>query len=82
MNDRALAIVLAGGALLVVEVIAARVAANRLGTSVYTWTSVLGVVLVALAAGNALGGRLADRHEPRALLGRLLLLASVAALGK
>ncbi len=68
---------LAGAALLIVEVIAARVAANRLGTSVYTWTSVIGVVLIALGLGNALGGRLADRHEPRALLGKLLLAASV-----
>jgi len=68
---------LAGAALLVVEVVAARVAATRLGTSVYTWTSVIGVVLVALGLGNALGGRLADKHEPRALLGRLLLAASV-----
>ncbi len=68
---------LAGAALLVVEVIAARVAANRLGTSVYTWTSVIGVVLVALGLGNAIGGRLADRFEPRGLLAKLLLLASV-----
>jgi len=69
---------LAGFALLVVEVIAARVAANRLGTSVYTWTSVIGVVLVALGAGNWLGGRLADRCTPQRLLGALLLAASVS----
>jgi spermidine synthase/MFS family permease len=69
---------LAGFALLVVEVVSARVAANRLGTSVYTWTSVLGVVLVALGIGNAIGGRLADRFAPRPLLGGLLLAASVS----
>ena len=69
---------LAGAALLAVEGIAARVAANRLGTSIYTWTSVLGVVLAALAVGNALGGYLADRRDPRTLLPRLLLAASVA----
>ncbi len=68
---------LAGAALLIVEVIAARVAATRLGTSVYTWTSVIGVVLFALGAGNALGGRLADRHEPKHLLSTLLMAASV-----
>ena len=69
---------LAGAAFLALEVVAARVAANRLGTSIYTWTSVLGVMLVALAIGNAIGGRLADRHEPTALLRRLLLVASAA----
>ncbi|MDA1194526.1 MAG: fused MFS/spermidine synthase [Planctomycetota bacterium] len=69
---------LAGAAFLALEVVAARVAANRLGTSVYTWTSVLGVVLVALACGNVLGGRLADRYEPARLIRRLLLIASCA----
>ena len=69
---------LAGASFLALEVVAARVAANRLGTSIYTWTSVLGVVLVALAVGNAIGGRLADRHEPTALARKLLLICSAA----
>ncbi len=69
---------LAGASFLALEVVAARVAANRLGTSIYTWTSVLGVMLVALGIGNAIGGRLADRHEPTALLRKLLLVASAA----
>jgi len=68
---------LAGAALLMLEVIAARVAAGRLGTSLYTWTSVLGIVLLALALGGAWGGRLADRLPPRALLGKLLLASSL-----
>jgi len=69
---------LAGALFLALEVIATRVAANRLGTSIYTWTSVLGVVLVSLAIGNAIGGRLADRHEATPLLRRLLLIASAS----
>ncbi|MDF1699793.1 MAG: fused MFS/spermidine synthase [Planctomycetota bacterium] len=69
---------LAGAMFLALEVVAARVAANRLGTSIYTWTSVLGVMLIALAVGNAIGGRLADRHEPAPLMRRLLLVASAA----
>ncbi len=70
--------VLAGALFLALEVIAARVAANRLGTSIYTWTSVLGVVLIALAVGNAIGGRLADRHSPAPLIRKLLLIASAS----
>jgi predicted membrane-bound spermidine synthase len=69
---------LAGAALLVVEIVAGRIAMLRLGASVYTWTSVIAVVLVGLGLGGLLGARLADRHEPRALLARLFLASSGA----
>ncbi len=69
---------LAGAALLVVEIVAGRIAMLRLGASVYTWTSVIAVVLVGLGLGGLIGARLADRHEPRALLARLFLASSGA----
>ncbi len=69
---------LAGAALLVVEILAGRLAALHLGSSLYTWTSVIGVVLVGLGVGNVVGGRLSDRRDPRALLARSFLWTSVA----
>ena len=69
-----------GAALLVVEIAAARLASDRLGSSIYTWTAVIGVVLAGVAVGNVIGGRLADRHPPRALLATLLGAAAVATL--
>lgn len=68
----------AGFALLATEIAAGRVAAIHLGTSIYTWTAVIGVVLVGLSVGNIVGGRLADRHPPAQLLGLLFLIASAA----
>ena len=68
---------LAGAALLVLEVVAGRRAALFVGAGLFTWTSVIGAVLIGLAVGNTIGGRLADRSDPRAALGRLLLAASV-----
>jgi spermidine synthase len=68
----------AGAALLVVEVTGARAAARLVGSGIDTWTSVLGAVLLGLAAGSAVGGRMADGPSPRAAVGRLLLLSSVA----
>jgi predicted membrane-bound spermidine synthase len=67
-----------GAAILAVEIVAGRVAADRLGNSLYTWTSVIGVVLGGLAIGNAIGGRLADHVDPRRAVGDLLAFAYLA----
>lgn len=51
----------AGAAILVVEFAAVRLLAPAFGQSVLVWSVVIGLVLVALAAGYALGGRLGER---------------------
>ena len=51
----------AAARLLVLEIVAGRIIAPSVGVSLYTWTSVIGVVLAGLAIGNWLGGRIADR---------------------
>ena len=52
---------------LVVEIVAGRMLAPYVGMSLYTWTSVIAVVLAGFSAGHWLGGRLADAPTPRAL---------------
>ncbi|MFH1047644.1 MAG: fused MFS/spermidine synthase [Patescibacteria group bacterium] len=47
--------------LMVIELVAGRIMAPYLGSSLYTWTSVIGVVLVGIALGNYTGGVLAER---------------------
>ncbi len=42
------------------ELAASRLLAQVVGVSLYTWTGVIGVMLAGTAAGNALGGLLAD----------------------
>jgi Flp pilus assembly protein TadD/spermidine synthase len=66
---------------MVIELVAGRMVSRHLGASLYTWTSVIGVVLAGLAAGNYLGGRLADRRAPLPTLSTLFVLASVASAG-
>ena len=61
---------------MVVELVAGRIISRHLGSSIYTWTSVIGVILAGLALGNYVGGRLADRHPPRPLLSLLFVLSS------
>ena len=63
--------------IMVLELTASRLIAKHVGSSLYTWTSVIGVVLAGITVGNFLGGWLADRFEPKKTLGWLFLTASV-----
>jgi spermidine synthase len=66
---------------LTIELIAGRIMAPYIGVSLYTWTSIIGVVLAGMSAGNFLGGVVADRSASRRLLGLVFLAGSVASLG-
>ncbi len=63
---------------MVIELVAGRIIARHLGSSLYTWTSVIGIVLAGLAIGNYIGGRLADRFPVKRTLAALFLAASAA----
>lgn len=71
---------LAGAAVMVIEISANRLLAPHFGNSIYTWTALIGVVLVAISAGAWLGGVLADRLGRLDLLGWLLAGAAVLAM--
>jgi spermidine synthase len=66
-------LILSGAAVMMVEVAAPRLCAPAFGTSIYTWTNVIAVVCVALAAGAWLGGQMAQARDVRATLSRSLL---------
>lgn len=66
-----------GAAVLVLEVVAGRTAGRLVGNGLYTWTAIIGAILLGLAGGNAIGGRLADRPDLRRTFARAALAASV-----
>jgi len=66
---------------LIIELIAGRIMAPYVGVSLYTWTSIIGVVLAGMSAGNFLGGLVADRYASRRTLGLIFIAGSVASLG-
>ncbi|MFH0981953.1 MAG: fused MFS/spermidine synthase [Planctomycetota bacterium] len=70
----------ASGCIMTVEILSTRLVARFLGSSLYTWTSAIGVVLAGISLGNYIGGRLADRFHPRRTLALLFVLASVCCL--
>ena len=54
-------IFLSSAFLLVLEITAGRLLAPYIGVSLYTWTSIIGIILAGLSLGNWLGGLWADR---------------------
>src|SRR5512136_286178 len=64
---------------LVIELVAGRIMAPYVGVSLYTWTSIIGVVLAGISIGAYLGGRIADRYPRSSTLGWLLFLSCLGA---
>lgn len=64
---------------LVIELVAGRIMAPYVGVSLYTWTSIIGVVLAGISIGAYLGGLIADRYPRAATLGWLLFVSGLGA---
>ncbi len=65
---------------LVIEMVAGRILAPFVGVSIYTWTSIIGVILAGISIGAYIGGKLVDRFPSRKTLGWLLLISGLTAL--
>jgi len=57
-----LIVFLSSACIMIIELVAGRIIAPYVGVSLYTWTSVIGVVLAGISLGNFLGGEIADRR--------------------
>lgn len=85
-NNRAFLIFLlftaliSGALVMVIEVLGSRVVGPFFGVSLFVWTSLITVTLLALAGGYALGGLLSDRFERPAMLFGIIFLAGLLTL--
>ena len=76
----AVTIFIASALLMVLEIVAGRLIAPYVGVSLYTWTSIIGVILAGLSLGNWLGGVWADRGATTLAAGVTLALAALASM--
>lgn len=76
-----LIVFISSGCIMILELVAGRIIAPYVGVSLYTWTSVIGVVLAGISLGNYLGGILADRWASLRFLGGVFLLAGISSFG-
>ncbi len=76
-----LIVFISSGCIMILELVAGRIIAPYVGVSLYTWTSVIGVVLAGISLGNYLGGWLADRYASLWLLGTIFALGGLSSFG-
>jgi MFS family permease len=67
--------------IMTIELVSSRLVAGHVGASLMVWTSVIGIILGGICLGNVLGGRLADRVQPRSAVGPLFALGSFLTIG-
>jgi spermidine synthase len=72
--------ILCGALVMVIEVLGSRVLGPFFGVSLFVWTSLITVTLVALAAGYAIGGRWSDRCDSPDALYLILIAAGLLVL--
>ncbi len=71
-----IAVFICGAIVMIYEIVGSRVVAPHFGTSIYVWTSLIGVILASLSAGYWFGGRIADRNPSFKALSLIILLAA------
>ncbi|MDH4233925.1 MAG: fused MFS/spermidine synthase [Gallionella sp.] len=69
--------ILCGALVMVIEVLGSRVIGPFFGVSLFVWTSLITVTMVALAGGYAIGGHLSDRRESPDWLYGIIILSGV-----
>ena len=67
----------AGAAVMIIELAAIRILAPWFGSSLYTWTGLIGVILTAMSAGYYAGGWLADKKTSYLVLSHILAAAAL-----
>jgi len=64
-----------GAAVMAFEIVGSRMLGPYVGTSMFAWTSIIGIILLSLSIGYFWGGRIADKR-PRADLLSLIIFIS------
>src|SRR3990170_5139869 len=68
---------ISGAAIMILELVASRIITPYLGATIYSWSSLIGTIMISLSLGYWWGGKIADKKASYNLLGKLLLFSGV-----
>ena len=66
-----------GAVIMILELIGSRILAPTLGTSIFIWTSLIGIILGAMSLGYFLGGKLADRNPSAEIFSLIIFFSGI-----
>lgn len=66
-----------GAAVMIIELLGAKIVAPFYGTSMYVWASVLGVTLIALSGGYFVGGSVSNKYKDKSPLFAILAAGAI-----
>jgi len=75
-----LVVFITGACVLIIEIVALRILAPYFGNTIYSVSSVIGVVLAALGIGYFFGGKLADKYPSQKLFYTIIFLSGLSVL--
>ncbi|MBU0546192.1 fused MFS/spermidine synthase [Patescibacteria group bacterium] len=67
-----------GAVVMILELVGTRILAPYLGTSIFVWTSLIGIILGSLSLGYWWGGKIADKHPNFRTFSQIILLSALA----
>ncbi|MCX6111903.1 MAG: fused MFS/spermidine synthase [Proteobacteria bacterium] len=67
----------AGASVMIVELAANRILAPWFGNSLFTWTGLIGVILISMSLGSYLGGKIIDKFPTYSVLKIILLVSGI-----
>ncbi len=70
-----------GAAVMVIELAGSRFLAPHFGTSLYVWSSIIGVIMGSLSLGYWLGGRMSVLNPRREIFSFIIFIAALAIIG-
>lgn len=72
-----LIVFLSGATVMVLELTGSRVLAPYLGTSLFIWTSLIGIILGSLSLGYHMGGKLADKNPDYNKFSNIIFISAI-----